>query len=474
MSTQVRVRFAPSPTGYLHIGGVRSALFNWLWARHNGGVFVLRLEDTDRARYVPESVEQIKASLDWLGITPDEGPAQGGQYGPYVQSERLELYRHHADQLVTKGALYPCWCTPERLDGLRSAAQKAGQPFKYDRHCLDHPKSLDEPHVLRFKVPDQTEPIAWDDEVRGRLEFAAAELDDFVALKSDGYPTYHLANVVDDHLMAITDVLRADEWIPSTPKHLLLFAAFGWEPPRYAHLPQVLGADKTKLSKRHGAKSALEYRDDGYLPQAVVNFLAALGWNEGDGSTKEIYSKDELVKAFSLERVQSSPAVFDGERLDWLNGKYIRDSSWDDLAPLTEPFWPNEAKGSDNSYRQRVFALVQDRLKKLSELAELVIFFFVDPSVAAEALTKDFSAREAREHLSDITGKLETIGWTENTIEATIRAYVETNGLKTGQLFGLLRQAITGRAAAPGLFETMAVLGQETTLRRLSNAVKQL
>jgi glutamyl-tRNA synthetase len=273
-----RVRFAPSPTGHLHLGGIRSALFNYLLAQHAGGCFILRFEDTDRERFVQEAADSISQSLAWLGIDPDEGVmadgSQKGKFGPYIQSERLDIYRQYADELIAKKALYPCWCSPERLDDMRKEAQKTGKAFKYDRHCLDNPKGLHEPHVLRFMIPETPAVITWDDAVKGKVEFRSDDLDDFVAIKSDGFPTYHFAVVVDDHLMQISHVLRGDEWIPSTPKHLLLYRAFGWAAPEFVHLPQVLGPDKAKLSKRHGAKPALDYRDEGYLPEAVWPPLA--------------------------------------------------------------------------------------------------------------------------------------------------------------------------------------------------------
>jgi glutamyl-tRNA synthetase len=450
----------------MHLGGMRSALFNYLVAKHDDGTFILRLEDTDRERLVPKAAEAISDSLVWLGIDPDEGVmadgSQKGDYGPYIQSERLDIYRKYADELVAKKALYPCWCTTERLDGLRKEAQKAGKAFKYDRYCLKHTKSLDEPHVLRFMIPETPKTIVWDDVVKGKLEFQTDDLDDFVALKSDGFPTYHFAVVVDDHLMKISHVLRGDEWIPSTPKHLLLFAAFGWEPPLFVHLPQVLGPDKTKLSKRHGAKPALEYRNEGYLPEAVVNFLAALGWN--DGTTTEIYSRDELIKAFSLERIQKSPAVFDAERLTWIDGLYIRQLAPEALLKRCEGFWPAEASKYPDDYRLSVLKLVQERLKFLGELAELTSFFFADPKSQASA--------EDGQQLSEIATILGETDWSHDRLETALRGYVEQQGLKTGQLFGLVRVAITGRTAAPGLFETMAVLGRETTLRRLTLASK--
>ena len=469
-----RVRFAPSPTGYLHIGGMRSALFNWLWARHTGGKFVLRIEDTDRNRLVEGAVEQILAAHDELGITPDEGPKQGGEFGPYVQSERLDIYHEHAAKLLETGALYRCWCSPERLAELRQEAQKRGEAFKYDRHCLipanNRPDS--EPHVLRFRIPDQPATIAWDDAVRGRLEFRAEDLDDFVAIKADGFPTYQFANVVDDHLMQISHVLRADEWIPSTPKHLLLFAAFGWEPPVYAHLPAVQGpTGGKKLSKRDGAQSVQEYVDEGYLPEALRSFLATLGWN--DGTTDEVYATDTLIERFTLDRIQKSPARFDKERLTWVNGVIIRQMPLQTLLEAVEAFWPPEASKYPPEYKTAVLGLVHERIKFLAELPELTEFFFADPKPDPALLTKALDAKAAHGALERVIKALPA-GWTEPALESAIRPLAEELGLKTGQLFGLIRVAITGRTAAPGLFETMFALGHDATLRRLKSAAQQI
>jgi glutamyl-tRNA synthetase len=471
----VRVRFAPSPTGLLHIGGMRSALFNWLWARHTGGTFVLRLEDTDRNRLVEESAEQIYRSHAALGITPDEGPQQGGPYGPYVQSERLDIYRRHADQLVETGALYPCWCSPERLTSLREQAQQEGRAFKYDRHCLQpgNQQELTVPHVLRFRIPDEPQRIGWDDAIRGHNEFDLKDLDDFVALKADGFPTYHLAHVIDDHLMKITHVLRADEWLPSTPKHLLLWEAFGWDVPIYGHLPAVQGpTGGKKLSKRDGAEPVEAYIEQGYLPEALRSFLATLGWN--DGTTDEVYPTDELVKRFTLDRIQKSPARFDVERLTWINGYMIRAMLPEDLLQRTQGFWPASAKTADDPYLLSVLQLVQDRLKFLAELPDLTEFFFTDPEPDIAMLTKQLDRAVAQNALLDVIKATSGGEWTEAGLEAAIRPLAEQLDLKTGQLFGLIRVALTGRTAAPGLFETLAVLGQETALRRLNRAAEEL
>lgn len=466
MSKPARVRFAPSPTGFLHVGGIRSALFNYLWARHTGGSFVLRIEDTDRGRLVEDATDQIIDSLTDLGISPDEGPTQGGKFGPYLQSERLDIYLDHANQLIEEGILYRCWCTPERLAELRTAAQKAGQAFKYDRHCLipEHQMRVEDPHVLRFKIPDEPKIIGWDDAVRGHLEFKNTELDDFVALKSDGYPTYHFANVVDDHLMEITHVLRADEWVPSTPKHLLLFAAFDWEPPVYAHLPPVQGPDgKKKLSKRDGAQSVSEYVEEGYLPEALQSFLASLGWN--DGTTQEVYTPAELIEKFTLERIQKSPAMFDKERLTWINGKLIREMPLEELLKRSEPFWPAEAASAQAEYRIKVLGLVQERLKFLSELPELTDFFFVDPTPDAGLF-----AATAGEHLEAATEALAGSDFTESDLENRLRELAGKLDVKPGVLFTTLRLAVTGKKAAPGIFETLSALGKSATLKRLETA----
>ncbi len=471
--SKVRVRFAPSPTGMLHLGSVRSALFDWLYAQKEQGSFILRLEDTDRERLVPESVNQIQDSLKWLGLDWDEGIVVGGKHGPYVQSERLDIYKKYADQLVEQGSLYPCWCSTERLDNLRKQAQAEHKAFKYDRHCLTNLGDPDEPHVLRFKVPEGRA-ISWNDAVRGPLEFSSDDQDDFVAMKSDGFPTYNFANIVDDHLMEISHVLRGDEFISTTPKFLLVYEAFGWQPPIFAHLPQVLGPDKAKLSKRHGAKPVLDYRDEGYLPDAIINFVVALGWNEGDGSTKEIYTRDELIKAFSLERIQKSPAVFDSERLIWMNGLYLRSLSLDALLAVCKPFWPKEAASSPDDYKKAVLGLLQERLKILSELPELSSFFFNEPRFDLTILKKAPAAKETKEWLKKSLEIAEKTDFMAEKLEQAYRDLAEALQIKTGDLFSLVRVSITGSVATPPLFETMAVLGKTRVAERLKNALKSV
>ena len=469
--SKVRTRFAPSPTGFLHIGGIRSSFFNYLFAKNQGGSFILRLEDTDRERFVPEAEEHLVESLKWLGIPADEGigGADAG-FGPYVQSERLELYAKHAAELIEKGSLYPCWCTPERLTKLREEAQAEKRAFKYDRHCLGNPNDINKPHVIRFKMPEN-EVVAWDDAVRGHLEFNSDDLDDYVAIKSDGFPTYQFANVVDDHLMEISHVLRADEWIASTPKHILLYKAFGWELPIFAHLPAVTapGGGK-KLSKRHGAKSALELRDEGYLPGAILNFLAALGWNEGDGSTQEIYALDELIEKFSLERIQKSPAVFDAERLTWLNGVYIRNLSLDELYPQTKDFWPESSNSANDDHKKAILALIHERLKFMAEIPELTEFFFTRPEVTANFVADKLEKETANQWLQQIIEILEKSDFSHDDLEKRLRDLVNELEASTGKVFSLVRRSITGSPVAPGLFETLHVLGKEESLERLNKA----
>lgn len=480
MTKPARLRFAPSPTGALHLGGIRSALYDWLLARQSQGVFILRIEDTDRERLQSDSIAQIQDSLRWLGLDWDEGAGGSGQFGPYVQSERLDIYRQHADQLVKTGALYPCWCSPERLDGLRKAAQVAGKAFKYDRHCLAEPGNPNEPHVLRFKVPESGM-VGWDDAVRGHLEVSSSDIDDFVAMKSDGYPTYNFANVVDDHAMEITTVLRGDEFIPTTPKNLLVYEAFGWTPPTFGHLPQVLGTDKAKLSKRHGAKSVLEYRDTGYLPEAVINYMALLGWN--DGTTQEIFTRDELIQKFSLDRVHKSPAVFDPERLDWMNGEYIRALSVDDLFERLLKFAPSDQisqqLAKDGVGGRLAVALVQDRLKRLSEGSDLLSFFFTDPDPKTLPYPSKLKPDETKRYLEvTLTGLSKLVNFSDPAeLEKLMRGPVATEtgvGEQAGPLFMTVRVAITGQTATPGLFETMKVLGQEAVTRRLRTAVDEI
>lgn len=487
IAENVRVRYAPSPTGYPHIGNIRTALFNWLFARHTGGKFIVRIEDTDQSRKVEGAVEQILESLRWLGLDWDEGPGAGGEYGPYFQSERLALYQQYAQQLVNTGHAYRCYCSPERLAQMRAEMTERKESVRtYDRHCRDLNADAQAKleaqglvPVIRFKVPLSGQ-TTFHDLIRGDITFDNAELDDLVLLKSDGYPTYHLANIVDDHTMNVSHVMRADEWLSSTPRHVLLYAAFGWTPPLYAHLPMILGPDKSKLSKRHGATALLDYRDEGYLPEAIFNFLALLGWSLDDKT--DVISREDLVKHFSLERISRTAAVFDMKKLQWMNGFYIRRLSHAELARRALPYFekqlpPQVKRPLDVGYVSWVVALQQERAKTLVEFPANTVFFFVeDVDYPVDLLLKGGTARGRVGELLDAAAtRLDSVVTFDATgLEPPLRSLAEEMTVKTGDLFGLLRVAVTGRTAAPPLFETMAVVGRERCLRRIRSAVQRL
>jgi glutamyl-tRNA synthetase len=481
----VRTRYAPSPTGDPHLGNIRTALFDWLLARRHGGQFILRIEDTDQARYAEGGVENLMAALRWLGLDWDEGPDVGGPCGPYVQSHRLDIYREHADILLANGHAYRCYCSPERLDEVRKAQQARKEPPRYDRHCRDltpHDRAEAEAGgttpVVRFKTP-LTGETRTADALRGEVVFQNDTLDDFVILKSDGYPTYHLAAMVDDHLMEITHVLRDESWLPSAPRHFLIYRAFGWEPPVFAHVSRVLGSDRAKLSKRHGAHSVLEYREQGYLPDALVNFLALLGWSLDDKT--DIIHRQTLVENFDIERLIPNPAVFNAEKLLWMNGVYIRELPDEALAGAVLPFLErNLGHPADHGLLMRIIPLVRERIKLLSEVVEMSGFFFDDGSLDYD--TKTLLGKKYAGEPAAAKGALELVitaaegvdDWTREALEGVIRPLAEDLGVKAGDLFGLVRVAVTGRTAAPPLFETMEVLGREKTLERLDAALQRL
>jgi glutamyl-tRNA synthetase len=480
----VRVRFAPSPTGPLHIGGVRTALFNWLFARHHDGAFILRIEDTDQKRYVPGSIEMLMDSLRWVGLEWDEGPDKGGPYGPYVQSERLALYQEWARWLVEHDKAYPCFCTPERLEQVSAEKEARKEQPGYDRHCrglspAERAQRQAEglPHVIRFKMPLEGTTVARD-LIRGEVLFDNALQQDAVLMKSDGFPTYHLANVVDDYFMRISHVMRANEWMPSLPLHVQLWAAFGWEPPQYAHLPVLLNPNgKGKLSKRHAGFTqdgrkvlvlAQEFREAGYLPEALVNFLSNVGWNFGD--EREVFTMDEAVARFSLAHVNPADSVYPIEKLDWLNGVYIRELPVATLARhLREPL---VAAGL------RVTPLVQTRLKSLNDVVEMAGFFFREPFVPAapeQLIQKKMDAAGTRAALEASAERLAgAADFTHAGLEPVMRALADDLGLSASQLFGALRVAVTGQQVATPLFETMEILGRDTVLGRVRAAAENL
>lgn len=486
MAQKVRTRFAPSPTGYPHVGNLRSALFAWLFARHNGGTFIVRIEDTDIARKVEDAVEAILEGLRWLGLDWDEGPEVGGKYGPYFQSQRLELYQEAARRLISQGDAYLCYCSQQRLEEMRAEQIKRKQPSGYDRHCRNLSREERQQRekegitpVVRFKTPLEGQ-TRFHDLIWGDVVFANSTLDDLVLLKSDGYPTYHLANVVDDHEMEITHVLRAEEWLSSTPRHVLLYAALGYEPPKFAHLPMLLGSDRAKLGKRHGAVSINEFRELGYLPEAMVNFLALLGWSLDDKT--EVMSRQQLIENFSLERVSRTAAVFNREKLDWMNGVYIRSLSPDDFLQRSLPFLekglPAEVKRPLSvEYVRQITPLVQERARTLAEIPELTRFFFVDELDYETGLLvgKNMTLESTIEALRVSRERLEQLpSFDAESLEALLRPLAVELGLKTGQLFGVLRTAVTGRTAAPPLFQTMAVLGREQCLKRIEAALNKI
>jgi glutamyl-tRNA synthetase len=486
MESPVRVRYAPSPTGFPHVGNIRTALFNWLFARHHGGQFIVRIEDTDQARTVDGALEAILDGLRWLGLDWDEGPEVGGDYGPYRQSERLPLYRAAAERLIAQGDAYYCYCTAERLTEMREAQAARKDQTGYDRHCRDLTAAAisklaadGRPPVVRFKVPLEGT-TAFDDIIRDRVEFDNALLDDFVLLKSDGFPTYHLANIVDDHEMQISHVLRAEEWLSSTTRHLLLYRALGYTPPKFAHLPMILGPDRSKLSKRHGAVAITDYRAQGYLPQTMVNFLALLGWSLDDKT--EIFSAAELVEHFSLERVGKSAAIFNREKLDWMNGAYIRGLGIDDLVRDVTPFLDGGlpdgvTRPVSAEYVRQLMPLVQERINTLAEAADYADFFFLDeldyetPSLVGKKMT----VQTTLEALEAAREKLTTLASFDlDSLESALRPLAETLQMKAGQLFGAIRTAVSGKTATPPLFEMMSVLGKVCCLDRIDAAIERL
>jgi glutamyl-tRNA synthetase len=486
MTQPIRVRFAPSPTGLPHVGGIRTAMFNWLLARHTGGQFILRIEDTDVTRRVEGAVEYIMEGLKWLGLDWDEGPDVGGDYGPYYQSQRLHLYREAAERLLSQGDAYYCYCSPERLDEMRRAQMARKQPPGYDRHCRELTEAERREKeaagiipVVRFKVPVEGQ-ICFSDVIYGDVSFENSTLDDFVMLKSDGYPTYHLASVVDDHAMEISHVIRGEEWISSTPRHLMIYKALGYTPPFYLHHPLIIGPDRAKLSKRHGDVSILEFRDKGYLPETMFNFIALIGWSLDDKT--ELMTRQELIDNFTVERIGKTQAVFNREKLEWMNGVYIRELSIEEFTERALPFLkkglPAEvSRPLDTGYVRRIMPLVQERAKTLAEVAELADFFFVDElEYEAEMLIgKKMTAEATVRALEESWQRLQALpSFDEVSLENLLRPLAVELEMKTGQLFGALRNAVTGRTATPPLFQTMAVLGRERCLNRIGTALQKL
>jgi len=472
-----RVRFAPSPTGYLHVGGARTALFNWLYARRHGGVFVLRIEDTDTERSSDDMVSGILDGLRWLGLTWDEGPEVGGPHAPYFQSARLARHRDVAADLVERGLAYRCYCTPERLRAERAAAEARGGAWQYDRACLAlsadeirRHETLGEPSAVRFKVPDSR--TSFDDAVRGHMAFDGANIEDFIILRSDGQPTFHLSVVVDDADMEITHVIRGDDHLSNTPKHVLLFEALGVPVPRFAHVPLIFGEDRKRLSKRHGATSVAEYHRQGYLPGAMVNFLALLGWSPGDD--RELMTMTELTDSFALEGISGGNAIFNVEKLDWMNGQYIARLPVRELADVVRPLLAEAGLGEhplvrDDASFHRLLELLRPRAKRLTEFAEQATPLLREPvEYEQAAVDKHLSVPDLRGHVAALADALASLqSFDEASVEAAVRGTATDRGIKAGPLIHATRVAVTGRTASPGLFEVLAWLGQARTCARL-------
>ncbi len=469
----VRTRFAPSPTGALHSGVVRTALFAWLLAKKHGGQFLLRIEDTDQKREVVGGTQNIIEALRWIGLEWDEGPDIGGPYAPYIQSQRLDIYKKYAEDLVSKGLAYADPYSQEELQKLREQAQAQKKPFLYRNHRPANPPTWDGTQALRIKL----EPKAWewDDAVMGRVSMGPEMIDDFIIIKADGFPTYNFCHIIDDYLMKITHVMRSQEFISSVPKFLAAHEALGLPSPINAIMPQVMDeTGKRKLSKRYGAKPLLEYKHAGFMPEAMLNYLATIGWN--DGTEQEIFTVAELIEKFSLERIQRSGGIFDEKRLVWLNGVHIRRLTLDQLFERVADFWPASAADSDADYKKQVLALVHERLKYFAELPELTTFFFEEPTVhealfAENKQLKKLTTGERHEMLTAVHAALNQSDFTHDDLETRMRQLVETLQTKPGILFSLVRAAITGSNVAPGLFETMAVLGKKITLARITKVL---
>lgn len=478
---KVRVRFAPSPTGDLHVGSIWTAQFNWLFARQHQGTFILRIEDTDQQRLVPGALEKIYDALAWYDLQPDEGPQQGGPHAPYIQSQRLAIYRQHAQRLVEQGRGYYCFCTVARLAELRKQQLASKLPPRYDKRCASIPLAkaqqritAGEPAVIRLNLPERGE-IALDDIVRGHVKFSFAQLDDNVLMKTDGFPTYHLANVVDDHLMEISHVIRAEEWLPSTPKHLFLYESFGWQRPQFAHLPLLLGPDRSKLSKRHGAIAALSFRAEGFLPEAMQNFLALMGWHpKGDA---EILTRQQLVQDFQLAEVNPAGAIFDRRKLEWMNGAYIRDLPMERLLERLSAWWKiPHGETPSREWKLQALGLVRERLKRLSEINELINFAFASvwnkeaksfdrtllvPTPGGEdAVTENLDwGREWLEHQPE--------PWSDQALKQNMLSAIAKAGKNNIDVLWPLRVALTLRRASPDVFAVLALLGRDESLRRV-------
>ena len=457
----VRTRFAPSPTGALHIGGARTAIFNWLFARHAGGEFILRIEDTDRERSTEESIQEITDAMQWLGLDWDEGP--------YRQSERLEIYQKLANDLLESGHAYKCYVTPEELEEKRKEAQAKGDVLRYKREWAKLNEGPDEPYVIRLLTPDEGT-IEVQDLLRGTVTFEATEIDDFIILKRDGFPTYNFAVVVDDATMNITHVIRGDDHLINTPRQTLIYKALNYEVPALAHVSMILGSDNKRLSKRHGATSVVAYKDKGYLPEAIINFLSRLGWSYGD---QEIFSKEELVEKFTLDNVGKSAAVFNEEKLEWLNSWYIKNDPPEKIAELVIPLL--QAKGLEVELDEKLIKIIKElsqRAKTLLDIADTIDYFYSDHIEFEEKAKNKFLKPEIKPVLQDITDKLSNLSdFNMDEMHKVFDSVMEERELKLGKIAQPVRVALTGGTVSPGIFEVMDILGKDEVIARLNNAI---
>ncbi|MGC8927426.1 MAG: glutamate--tRNA ligase [Myxococcota bacterium] len=466
----VRVRFAPSPTGYLHIGGARTALFNYLFAKNQGGRFILRIEDTDQARSTEESVGAILTSMKWLGMEWDEGPEVGGPFEPYFQSQRLHIYRQYAELLIEKGFAYRCYCTPEELEQKREENQKKGLPTRYDRKCRDLKEKKDLPYAIRFKVPDDVGDVVFEDLLHGKISVPSSEVEDFVILKSDGFPTYNFSCVLDDALMQITHIIRGDDHINNTPKQILLYKALDMPVPVFVHLPMILGSDKTRLSKRHGATSIGLYEEMGYLPEAMINYLVRLGWSYGD---QEIFSKEELIEKFSLKNLGRSSAVFNPEKLLWLNHHYIKSLDTAHIAKILQKFLKkSEIDCEDIEKLKKIVLALRERSKTMVEMAEKSKVFFEKEVVFEEGAREKFITEDIKPILSEVADNLNYVSdFSLKGLEDFFKEFVEKRGIKFKIIAQPLRVALCGKTVGPGIFEMIEILGKEESIKRIKSVV---
>lgn len=457
---KIRTRFAPSPTGYLHIGGARTALFSWLYTRHHGGKFVLRIEDTDQERSTDESTKAILNAMTWMGLNWDEGP--------YFQAQRVDLHREMVQKLIKEDKAYYCTCTPEELEAKRKQALATGKKPKYDGTCRDKKLSKSANSVVRFRSKQDGVTIV-EDLIKGNIIFNNEELDDLIIERGDGYPTYNFAVVIDDALMNITHVIRGDDHVNNTPRQILMYQALGFEVPKFAHVPMILGSDKTRLSKRHGSTSVMAYKDMGYLPEALVNYLVRLGWSHGD---QEIFSLAQLVELFSLDTVGKSPAIFNPEKLLWLNAHYIKEASPERLMEEMKTLWPAEVNTGDASFTQKVIADLQPRVKTLVEMAAAADFYFTEKVNYEAQAAQKFLVPDIAAHLKAIAAAIPAVQtFSKEGVEEFLKAFIVERDIKFKVIAQPLRVALTGKTVSPGIDEVMFTLGKELVIRRISDAV---